>query len=119
MVFYTAISQDAAGTHFIDETQSLPLVVGAANAPVFVTEDTFIGQGAVGGYVTSYSEEGRVAGSLAVRILNGEKPQNIPIVKDANVYMFDWRAVQRWGLNEKRVPRQYRVEPGAERLGCL
>jgi PAS domain S-box-containing protein len=104
IVFYTAISQDAAGTHFIDETQSLPMVVGAANAPVFVTEDTFIGQGAVGGYVTSYGDEGRVAGSLAVRILNGEKPQNIPIVNDANVYMFDWRALERWGLNEKRVP---------------
>jgi PAS domain S-box-containing protein len=104
MVFYTAISQDAAGTHFIDETQSLPMVVGAANAPVFVTEDTFIGQGTVGGYVTSYGNEGRVAGSLAVRILNGEKPQNIRIVNDANVYMFDWRALQRWGLNEKRVP---------------
>jgi PAS domain S-box-containing protein len=104
IVFYTAISQDAAGTHFIDETQSLPMVVGAANAPVFVTEDTFIGEGTVGGYVTSYSEEGRVAGSLAVRILNGEQPEHIPIVNDANVYMFDWRALQRWGLNEKRVP---------------
>ena len=104
IVFYTAISQDAAGTHFIDETQSLPMVVGAANAPVFVTEDTFVGQGSVGGYVTSYGDEGRVAGSLAVRILNGEKPQNIPIVKDANVYMFDWRAIQRWGLNENGVP---------------
>jgi PAS domain S-box-containing protein len=104
IVFYTAISQDAAGTHFIDETQSLPMVVGAANAPVFVTEDTFVGQGTVGGYVTSYGHEGRVAGSLAVRILNGEKPQNIAIVNDANVYMFDWRALQRWGLNERRVP---------------
>jgi PAS domain S-box-containing protein len=104
IVFYTAISQDAAGTHFIDETQSLPMVVGASNAPVFVTEDTFIGQGTVGGYVTSYGNEGRVAGSLAVRILNGEKPQDIPIVKEANVYMFDWRAFQRWGLNEKHVP---------------
>jgi PAS domain S-box-containing protein len=104
IVFYTAISQDAAGTHFIDETQSLPMVVGAANAPVFVTEDTFVGQGTVGGYVTSYGDEGRVAGSLAVRILNGEKPQNIPIVNDADVYMFDWRALQRWGLNERRVP---------------
>jgi PAS domain S-box-containing protein len=104
IVLYTAISQDAAGTHFIDETQSLPMVVGAANAPVFVTEDTFIGQGTVGGYVTSYSDEGRVAGSLAVRILNGEKPQHIPIVKDTNVYMFDWRALQRWGMSESGVP---------------
>jgi PAS domain S-box-containing protein len=104
IILYTAISQDAAGTRFLDETQSLPLVVGAANAPVFVMEDTFVGQGTIGGYVTSYGEEGRVAGQLAVRILKGEKPQDIPIVKDTNVYMFDWRALQRWGLNENRVP---------------
>ena len=104
IILYTAISQDAAGTHFIDETQSLPMVVAAANAPVFVMEDTFVGQGTTGGYVTPYGDEGRIAGSLAVRILKGEKPQDIPIVKDTNVYMFDWRALQRWGISENRLP---------------
>ena len=104
IILYTAISQDAAGTRFLDETQSLPLVVGAANAPVFVMEDTFVGQGTIGGYVTSYGDEGRVAGQLAVRILKGEKPQDIPIAKDANVYMFDWRALQRWGFRESALP---------------
>jgi PAS domain S-box-containing protein len=104
IVLYTAISQDAAGTRFLDETQSLPLVVGAANAPVFVMEDTFVGQGTIGGYVTSYGDEGRVAGQLAVRILKGEKPQDIPIVNDTNLYMFDWRALQRWGISENRLP---------------
>ena len=104
IIIYTAISQDAAGTRFLDETQSLPLVVGAANSPVFVMEDTFVGQGTVGGYVTSYGDEGRVAGQLAVRILKGEKPQDMPIVNDANVYMFDWRALQRWGISETALP---------------
>jgi PAS domain S-box-containing protein len=104
IVLYTAISQDAAGTHFIDETQSLPLVVGAANAPVFVMEDTFLGQGTIGGYVTSYGEEGRAAGQTAVRLLRGEKAHDIPIVNDANVYMFDWRALHRWGVNETALP---------------
>jgi PAS domain S-box-containing protein len=104
IALYTAISQDAAGTRFLDETQSLPLVVGAANAPVFVMEDTFVGQGTIGGYVTSYGDEGRVAGQLAVRILKGEKPQDIAIVKDANVYMFDWRALRRWGFRESALP---------------
>jgi PAS domain S-box-containing protein len=104
IILYTAISQDAAGTHFIDETQSLPMVVGVANAPVFVMEDTFVGQGTIGGYVTSYADEGRVAGGIAVRILKGEKPQNIPIVNDSDVYTFDWRALQRWGIQESGLP---------------
>ena len=104
IILYTAISQDAAGTHFIDETQSLPMVVSAANAPVFVMEDTFVGQGTIGGYVTSYDDEGRVAGGMAVRVLKGEKPQDIPSVKDADVYMFDWRALRRWGYRETGLP---------------
>ena len=104
IILYTAISQDAAGTHFIDETQSLPMVIGSANAPVFVMEDTFVGQGTIGGYVTPYSDEGRIAGGMAVRILKGENPQDIPIVNDANVYMFDWRALRRWGFKESGLP---------------
>src|SRR5277367_4617164 len=67
-------------------------------------EDTFVGQGTVGGYVTRYGDEGRVAGQLAVRILKGEKPKDIPIVKDADVYLFDWRALHRWGISESALP---------------
>ena len=41
---------------------------------------------------------------MAVRILNGEKPGDIPVVKNANVMMFDWRAIKRWGLIERELP---------------
>jgi PAS domain S-box-containing protein len=39
-----------------------------------------------------------------LRILNGEKPQDIPIVRSDNVYMFDWRALRRWGLKDTNLP---------------
>src|SRR4029077_8947058 len=39
IVFHISLTQDAAGARFIDSTQALPLVVGAANAPVFVMDD--------------------------------------------------------------------------------
>ncbi len=45
-----------------------------------------------------------MAGSMALRILQGEKPQDIPRVKGVNTYMFDWRAVKRWGLKESEIP---------------
>jgi PAS domain S-box-containing protein len=104
IILYTALSQDSAGTRFIDETQSLPMVVGAANAPVFVMEDTMVGQGTVGGVVTAYAAEGHVAGATAVRVLNGERVQDIPIVRDTNIPMFDARALQRWGSSESALP---------------
>ena len=104
IILYTAISQDAAGTHFLDETQSLPMVVGVARAPVFVMKDTFVGQGTIGGSATSFGDEGQVAGGIAVRILKGEKPSDIPIVSESEVYMIDGRAVRRWGFNETGLP---------------
>ncbi len=104
IVYHTSIMQDAAGAHFIDASQSVPMVVDAANAPVFVTDDVDIGKGTVGGDVVSWAEDGKVAAGIAVRILNGAKPQQISVVRNSNVYMFDWRALHRWGFKESDLP---------------
>jgi PAS domain S-box-containing protein len=104
IVYHTSIMEDAAGTHFIDAVQSAPMVASTANAPVFAVDDVDVGGGTVGGDVFSFDLAGQVAASMAVRILNGEKPQDIPIVRGANVYMFDWRVLHRWGLKENNLP---------------
>jgi signal transduction histidine kinase len=104
IIYYTSLMEDAAGSHFIDAAQSVPLVVGAANAPIFVVDDVDLGAGTVGGYLISWVRDGQVAAKMAVRVLGGEQPQNIPIVRDDNVYMFDWRALRRWGFSEKDLP---------------
>ena len=104
IVYHTSLMQDAAGARFIDASQSVPLIASAANAPVFVVDDVDLGRGTVGGDLLSFDVEGHAAAAMAVRILNGEKPVNIPIVESASVYMFDWRALRRWGLEESDLP---------------
>jgi hypothetical protein len=53
----------------------------------------------------SFTEQGRVAGEMGRRVLNGEKAENIPIVwQGADVYEFDWRQLKRWGLKESDLP---------------
>ena len=104
IVLYTSIFQDAAGAHFIDANQSAPMVVGATNVPVFVLFDVNFGTGAVGGDTISFASDGKIAGQMAVRILNGEKLGDIPVVKNVNVVMFDWRALRRWGFEESELP---------------
>ena len=104
IVYHTSIMQDAAGTHFIDATQSVPMVAAAANAPVFVVDDVDVGRGTVGGVVFSYVLTGRVAADMALRILNGEKSTDIPTAKSPEAYLFDWRALKRWGLKESDLP---------------
>src|SRR5215471_2590752 len=104
IVYHTALTQDAAGDRFIDSAQSVPLVASAANAPVFVMDDVDLRGGAVGGDLVNWADDARIAAQMAVRVLNGEKPEGIPIVTSNNVYMFDWRALKRWGLKESNLP---------------
>jgi PAS domain S-box-containing protein len=104
IVYHTAISEDAAGDHFIDSAQSIPMVASAANAPVFVMDDVNLRAGTVGGDLVNWADDGRIAAEMAVRVLNGEKPQDIPVVTSNHVYMFDWRALKRWGLKERDLP---------------
>jgi signal transduction histidine kinase len=104
IIYHTSVMLDAAGNHFIDASQSVPLIVGAANAPVFVMDDVDLGQGTVGGYLVSWAADGRVAARMALRVLNGERPQDMPIAKNNNIYLFDWRALNRWGIKEKDLP---------------
>jgi PAS domain S-box-containing protein len=104
IVYHTAISQDAAGDHFIDSDQSIPMVASAANAPVFVMDDVDLRAGTVGGDLVNWADDARIAAEIAVRVLNGEKPQDIPVVTSNHAYMFDWRALKRWGLKESNLP---------------
>ena len=104
IVYHTSIAQDASGERFIGSAQSVPLVAGAASAPVFVMDDVDLRAGIVGGALVNWPDAGRIAGDLAVRVLNGERPEDIPIEVSKNAYMFDWRALKRWHLRESELP---------------
>jgi len=104
LVLYVNLQQDSGGKYFESAAQALPMVTAAANAPVFVLADTLVDKGAVGGYVTNFAYQGQVVAGIATRILKGAKARDIPIVRDANVYMFDWRALQRWRVDERSLP---------------
>ncbi len=104
IVYHTSISQDAAGDRFIDSAQSVPMVASAANAPVFVMDDVDLRAGTVGGDLVNWTNDGRIAAEMALKVLNGEKPQDILIAKSTNAYMFDWHALKRWGLKESNLP---------------
>ena len=104
IVLYTHFGMDGKGTRYVGASQGGPMITHAANAPVFGPSDVDLGHGEVGGYLHSFAKEGKIVGAIAVRILNGERPQDVPIVRGANTYMFDERALRRWGFRERDLP---------------
>jgi PAS domain S-box-containing protein len=103
IVLLTPVGRDTTGRTF-KSSEIGPMVMSAANAPVFSLTDRYMNHGEVGGDISSGIEQGRLAGSMAARLLNGEKPKDIASVSTATTYTFDWRALKRWGLKERDLP---------------
>ncbi len=104
LVLFSLFFLDPAGRRFIPETQALPLIVKASNAPVFQLVDVGFGSGAVGGYVSSFAGQGREAAEDVLKILDGVPPSQIPQVDGPSQYMFDWQAIESWGLDKSKIP---------------
>jgi hypothetical protein len=104
-VFFFLMNVDATGVSFEGDT-AMQRLYAVANAPTFTHDDThFLGRGIVGGPMHSLVNTSRHAIAVAMRVLGGEKPGDIkaPPVQFAPP-KFDWREMQRWGINESSLP---------------
>ena len=105
LILYTTIFADGAGRAFVPH-DAVSLIADTANAPVYVFVDQYLGRGTVGGHVYTVDQHGRHAAAMGLRILRGESPSGIPVVEAAaHQGIFDWRQLERWKLDESRLPR--------------
>jgi ABC-type uncharacterized transport system substrate-binding protein len=86
------------------------LVAEAAQVPVYGTSDLYIGTGVVGGVMRGTRETGTRMGDLALRVLAGTRPQDMPIETVRVMPVIDWRQVQRWGIDPARLPLGSHIE---------
>jgi signal transduction histidine kinase len=104
IVLYTSLFRDASGETFVAHDILLK-VLGASAAPVYGLFDHFVGTGIVGGSVSSLEEQGRLGATIALRVLNGEKPDVIPVQSPAEcIPLVDSRQLVRWGIPEGHLP---------------
>ncbi|HZL93864.1 MAG TPA: PAS domain-containing protein, partial [Vicinamibacterales bacterium] len=98
------VSDDGAG-HTVMPLDAVEPIARAANAPVFSWHEDALGQGVVGGRLHSSVKDAQETARIALRVLRGERPETIPLVAfDSYAYQFDWRQLQRWGIDEARLP---------------
>ena len=103
-ILFSRMFRDGAGQAVISN-QAGQLIAQWAKAPVYVMTNTTLGTGAVGGSVGSVEALGKRAGELARLILTGTAPASLPFeIRTDTVPVFDWRALQRWGISESRLP---------------
>jgi signal transduction histidine kinase len=104
IVYYVHLFQDGDGKILIP-AEALKLITENANVPTYSHVDTYVGRGIVGGRVFSFEMAGKNAASLGLRILAGEKPENIGVQGSGdNQYMFDAGELRRWGISQASLP---------------
>ncbi len=96
--------KDGSGKDFIFN-DVLSQITTVANAPIYTFWDVCIGTGIVGGYLSSFEKEAKAVARLALRVLNGEDPADIPVTRAPMFsYMFDWRQLKRWSIPAHKLP---------------
>lgn len=108
LVFLFIFNRDKAGRVFSHE-QNLKILARQCKVPIYAVWEFYLGHGIVGGKLTSGEEEGRLAGELALRILNGERASVIPLRTSPTEYMFDHRQLARFGIDAASLPEGSRI----------
>lgn len=76
-----------------------------SSVPVYHIYDFGLNHGAFGGSLISGLIQGQTAAGLAVRILEGEQADQIPVVNNSSVRsVFDYNELQRFGVSVKKLP---------------
>ncbi|MBC8014521.1 MAG: PAS domain S-box protein, partial [Sporomusaceae bacterium] len=77
----------------------------AVQIPVYTAWDFGIPHGAIGGLVVSGVNQGKLAAEMALQILEGQLPQDLPVSRYVgNIYMFDYNQMIRFNIDSKRLP---------------
>lgn len=89
----------------ISSQRAAELMSSTASVPLFTSWDFLVGHGAVGGSVISGVEQGRLAAEIALQVLNGARPESIPVRRGAGkIYMFDHRQLVRFDIPTSELP---------------
>jgi signal transduction histidine kinase len=91
--------------HYVYSDEIARLVADAAPVPVYGTSDFYLGTGVIGGVMRRTAETGARVGRLAHRILEGARPQDLPVESARVVPTFDWRQLQRWRIDASGLPQ--------------
>lgn len=104
VILFLSMYQDSAGNQLLSH-EALARIAREARVPVYNQGGSHVGLGIVGGVVFNPEALGRETAQLTLRVLRGERLQDLPIQESkSTVPMVDWRQLQRWRLDEKRLP---------------
>ena len=105
LLFLAGQTSDQAQGRALTPLENGNLITAISPLPAFTFWEFHLDHGVVGGHIISGPDHGRTAANLALRILGGERADNIPvIVTTPALNVFDYKAMQRFGITPADLP---------------
>nr|WP_319392557.1 ABC transporter substrate binding protein [uncultured Desulfobacter sp.] len=96
--------------NFISYAEGIEMVATHTHVPIYGAWDFYLNKGIIGGRITSGFLQGKTAGELALKILQGEAPHDLDIVTD-NIYqyIFDYNYLKKYNIKKSMLPSGSRI----------
>ncbi len=105
-ILWVLLFKDKTGKFFTHK-ESLRQVREVSNVPIYGLWDFYLGEGIVGGVLTSATAQAHSASKMVSKILKGADPRKIPILKKSpNKYMFDFNELKEYNI---KVPDEIEI----------
>lgn len=103
-LFFTPWYQTVKGKFYTAE-EVMGAIYDHSSVPIYTTWEFLLGHGTVGGSLLSGLHHGRMAAGMALRIIEGERAENIPVVTEpAGTYKFDYEVMQKLNVDQSLLP---------------
>lgn len=103
-VLLMTFTRDKLGQTF-SFNEALSRMNRVCQQPIYSLFGFYLGNGIVGGMLTSGKYQGSAAGKMALQVLNGTRADDIPLVTGStNRYMFDWKELDRFKMDISDLP---------------
>jgi len=93
------------GGRTFSQSEAARMVSSASPVPVYAVHAAQLDNGVVGGRVMEGQIQGKKAAELAVRILDGEPAENMPVItSNLSHPMFDYTVLKKFGITPTELP---------------
>jgi PAS domain S-box-containing protein len=102
LVLWAMYLRTPEGTSISSE-ESIRIVTTSSGRPTYCLWDV-VGQGVIGGWVTSPNYQGKSAAEMALKFLRGGRIEDLPVSGSPMVHLFDFNTLRQFGIAEKSLP---------------
>lgn len=105
ILLYLNMYQDKSGANVtIDE--AVALIREHTSVPVYRANVGGVGNGLIGGKMVSYFDQGRIAASLALQVLEGTPVSSVDMVRETpSHYVFDYQLIKKYKIDQNLLPK--------------